>query len=355
MRAVTRAFFCCAGAAFVTGLVVACGSSSESVFLDAGTPSTGFDTDAALGASDPNEPDADLYANDPPPPWCGPDGGGAEPPKPGGTEACPDDKNKPGCSCATPGQTAPCWTGLRKQRGLGICKDGKATCVRQNELNYVWGKCEGEVLPVVGATKGADACSCFSAGQWKIANLSPCFAKSSCTDADHCSVVNAVSTIPSGNSVACPPDNPPTSAPAEAWSTSTLKVDCAGHFKLCLRIRAGDFTHPDPANDCIVGEVCTEGDYTEANVEQKWEDLPGWLGKDPACAAKWAATSSDKSAGYAEMIVKGQSVRCDAIDDGSGNDLVFNRVQYCPSKCNDPAHQNDTECVSCGQAAQGSF
>ena len=55
------------------------------------------------------------------------------------------------------------------------------------------------------------------------------------------------------------------------------------------------------------------------------------------------------------MIVKGESVRCDAIDDGKGNDFVFNRIMYCPNKCSDSANQADPECVKCGQSGQGDF
>lgn len=335
----------------VTALVIACGSSDESAFVEDGGASSsgGFVGDGGFGSSDTSMPNVDLYANDPPPPWCGP-GGDPAPPEPGGTEACPDDKNKPGCPCPALGAKAKCWTGLRKHRNLGICKDGEATCVQKNELNYVWSECAGQVLPATGATKGAQACTCFSAGQWKIANTSPCTAKS-CTGGT--CVVDSVSTFVDINGVAhCPSEIPPKAPPVQDWSTSTLKVDCAGHFKLCLRIRAGDFENPSAA-DCIIGEVCTEADYKVANVEQAWANLPGWLGKDQACSAKWFNTPGTVSPGYSEMIVKGQSVRCDAIDDGSGGDLVFNRVKYCPSMCS--SNPSAPECVSCRRSSEGSF
>src|SRR5262249_36316580 len=119
------------------------------------------------------DPDA-FWANDPPPMWCGPDGGN-KPPTPGGTVECPDDKNREGCPCTTEGQMAACWPGLRANRGIGICKDGTTTCITKGETQKVWGPCMGYVLPQPGATKGKEACKCFSAGQWAIANLSPCF------------------------------------------------------------------------------------------------------------------------------------------------------------------------------------
>lgn len=340
----------------VTGLVIACGSSDSSTFQEDGgassSSSSGFGgPDGSFGTSSGEPPDANLYANDPPPPWCGPAGGDPAPPAPGGTLACPDDKNLPGCGCSKAGEKAACWTGLRKHRNLGVCKDGETTCIPKNENELVWADCNGQVLPTAGATKGAAACGCFSAGQWKIANLSPCtlsYCSPSC-------VVNAASTVVDANGVAqCPAQNPPTVPPPSDWSTSTLKVDCAGHFKLCLRIRAGVFETPSAA-DCILGEVCTESDYKVPNVEQPWPNLPAWLGKDQACAAKWNNTPNNTSAGYAEMIVKGQSVRCDNIDDGNGGDLVFNRVKYCPRECNEAANANLPACVSCQQSGSGSF
>lgn len=341
-----------ASVASVAAVVIACGTDNSSEFPnsnDAG--SSGFVPDGAFGSSSGDLPDAaDLYANDPPPKWCGP-GADPAPTAIGGTLQCPDDKNKPGCGCTTPGEKAKCWTGLRKHRNLGICKDGETTCVQKNENDAVWGPCEGEVLPNPSAKKGKEACGCFSMGQWKIANLSPC--TMSFTDGTG-TQVNAVSTILNGNVAQCPAQNPPTAAPAQAWSTNTLNVDCAGHFKLCLRIRQGVFETPG-ASDCILGEVCSESDYTTANVEQAWPDLPGWLGADKACAKKWNDTPNNTSAGYAEMIVKGQSVRCDAIDDGNGGDLVFNRVKYCPRSCNEAANQNLPECVSCQVSGQGQF
>lgn len=333
----------------IAALVLACGSEAGSEFDANGEP-PGDTPSGSFGSSDEGPPDEDLYAKDPPPKWCGP-GDDPAPPEPGGTEECPDDKNKPGCSCTKLGEKAACWTGLRKHRNLGICKEGQTTCIQKDETSLQWGPCEGEVLPVSGATKGKEACGCFSVGQWKLANLAPCLA--TFTDQNG-TVVNAVSTIPDGDTAKCPEQNPPTAPPAQAWSTNTLNVDCAGHFKLCLRIKQGDFDKPS-ANDCVLAEVCAESDYKTANVEQEWPALPGWLGKDPACAKKWSEVPETKSSGYAEMIVKGQSVRCDAIDDGNGGDLVFNRVKYCPRICNEAANANLPECVSCQQSGQGQF
>jgi hypothetical protein len=331
----------------VAAIVIACGAE-ESKFGNESVPPPLF-SDAGFGEG--GDPTTDLYKKDPPPQWCGPDGGATPPPPIGGSEECPDDKNKPGCECPTIGAEAPCWTGLRKHRNLGVCKDGKTKCKPRNETSNAWGECEGQVLPTPGG-KGAEACSCFSAGEWKIANTSPCLRNENGAYYSYSTVYeNGDAT----NCVDGKPVPPPGQAPPGIWSTSTLKVDCAGEFRLCFRIRAGDFNAPN-ANDCILGEVCTAADYTEANVEQPLPDLATWAGKDPACAKKWELdTPENVSPGYGEMIVKGKTVRCDVIDDGAGNDYVFHRVQYCARSCRKAENANNPECVQCKLAGQGSF
>lgn len=333
----------------VAAFILACGAS-ESTFPEGEEPPPQFpEAGFPEGGPDPE----DIYKNDPPPQWCGPDAG-APPPPPGGTESCPDDKNLPGCGCRTIGEEAACWTGLRKHRNLGICKDGRTKCVARNETENVWGPCEGQVLPNPAATKGAEACSCFSEGEWNIANTAPCLREKGGSYWAHSTVLD------DGKATYCTQDEdvPPGTAPPGSWSTSTLKVDCAGTFNLCFRIRAGDYNNPKP-DDCTLGEVCTVAEYTEANVVQTLPDLKTWAGKDPACAKKWELdTPKDVSPGYGEMIVKGQTVRCDPIDDGSGNDYVFHRVQYCPRICraSDPDYDpNHAACQACQLAGTGKF
>lgn len=343
---------------FVGALVLACGSEKGSTFEDKGPDQadSGSNTDGGDGTFDPSGRDAgDPYANDPPPPWCGPSGQ-PEPPKPGGTEECPDDKNKPGCPCADVGKKEKCWTGLRANRELGVCKDGTAECQAIGENTKVWGPCEGEVLPKEGAKKGPDACQCFSAGQWKIANLVPCYFEYTTNDVKS---TYATSSHQDGDGNAeCPAVGPkPSAPPGQDWSTSTLKADCAGHFKLCYRVRVGDADKPTDG-DCTVAETCTESDYVTANVEQPWPNLGSWLSKDDACVAKWQTNAKNeptKSAIYGEMVVKGKSVRCDVIDDGAGNDFVFNRVPYCPAMCDKAENASDPACVECQQRGQGTF
>jgi hypothetical protein len=345
-------------AAFV---VVACGSSDGSEFGDPN--GNGSLLDGSFG--DGGLPDGgDPYANDPPPKWCGP-ADQPEPPKPTGTEQCPSDKNKPGCGCDNVGEEAPCWTGFRVNRNLGICKDGVATCEQVSETNRVWSDCVGQVLPAPGATKGPQACKCFSEGQWKIDNLSPCFMEwCSQTEPDpdnpgsercvQSSVTarTAVSTemVPGGASK-CPAQSqqPPQPKPTVIWSTNSLKVDCAGHFKLCYELKAGNFEDPK-ATDCSLTKVCTEADYLKENVEQPFPDLAGWVSQDRACIEKWEA-----SGGYGEMTVVGESVLCDQVGDGSGGSYVFNRVKYCPSKCRGGANAEDPECKNCQQGGSGTF
>lgn len=332
----------------VATLILAC-SSTESTFPEEPRPVPMF-PDASFSEGGLDE--EDLYKNDPPREWCGPDAG-APPPQPGGTESCPDDKNLPGCGCANPGEEATCWTGLRKHRNLGICKDGRTRCYARNETENVWAACEGQVLPTLGA-KGAEACMCFSAGEWNIANTSPCLREFDGAYWSHATVLD------DGRATYCTQDEavPAGTSPPGIWSTSTLNVDCAGTFRLCFRIRAGDYDDPKDS-DCVLGEACIDADYPEAGVVQTLPDLPTWAGKDAACAKKWELdTPKDVSPGYGEMIVKGQTVHCEDIDDGSGNDYVFHRVQYCPRICraSDKDYNPDhPACKACQLANKGRF
>ncbi|CAN5913543.1 hypothetical protein BH11MYX4_BH11MYX4_17100 [soil metagenome] len=338
-----------------TFVIAACGSSTDSTFKDGEDGSTpGFDTDGGLGNAKPDS--GDPFATDPPPKYCVLPGQ-TTPPKPGGTEACPDDKNKPGCGCTTLGEEAACWTGLRVNRSLGQCKDGRTKCVQIDENTKAWGPCEGEVLPSAGQTKGKAACKCFSLGQWKLANTSPCFITYGAPN----SGTYAVSTVTDGTGSGgkpvgesdCPTipqsSSPPPAKPGSDWSTDTLKVDCAGHFKLCYELKAGKFETPLPS-DCSLTKVCVEADYVKENVEQTFPPLPAWTSPNSACAAQW-----DTTGGYGEMTVVGESVLCDKVDDGAGNAFVFNRVKYCPSTCRDAGNAGKPECMNCQQGGSGTF
>ncbi|GAC1546725.1 MAG: hypothetical protein NVS3B10_10680 [Polyangiales bacterium] len=289
------------------------------------------------GGLDTHAPDygADAFwADDPPPASCG--DSGVTPKPPGGTPECPDDKNRQGCPCLKEGSTAACWPGLRKNRSKGVCHDGTTTCVKVGETTLGWGPCNDYKLPT--GTTGAAACTCFSGGTWALANLSPCFIGSAPG-----TYSGAVSTLPNYDSTGksnpmCPADG---KKPSEPWTKTTLKVDCAGHFKLCYTLKAGDGKAPKPT-DCTVTQQCAEGDYTTANVVQPWGDLPAWEATDAACASQFAS-----SGGYGEMSVDGTSVECDHVT------KVFNTVSYCPLSCS--TTPSDPACASCSSGGGGSF
>lgn len=286
-----------------------------------------------------------FFAADPPPMICYPDGGMAPwPDPPGGSPDCPDDKNREGCRCDPIGETAPCWPGLRRNRGRGQCRDGMTTCEPYDEFTGRWGACVGYVLPTEGATRGPAACECFSQGRWKIDNVSPCFITYGGGE------VYAVSTfIGGGGNSRCPNDPggpPPMPEPGRDWSTNSLTVDCAGEFHLCFAVKAGDAMAPSPS-DCTLAEVCTEGWYPEANVETTFPPLPSWSSSDSACAERFV-----DEGGYGEMTVEGTSIECDEIADGSER-YVFNRVPYCPLRCNEMPSL--PECMSCRMGGSGSF
>jgi hypothetical protein len=336
----------------VAAIVIACGSAKNSNFDD-GKLKPGSFGDGGFGeAGQGGGPD--LYANDPPPTFCGPDSG-ITPPVIKGTLDCPEDKNKPGCGCDKIGDTAPCWTGLRKNRSLGVCKDGVATCNFRDENANVWGPCVGEVLPL-GPT-GTEACSCFSVGEWDLANTSPCLRQVGTHYYAYSTVLDPVT----GKNTFCGEGGaatimPEGQAPAGIWSTDSLTVDCAGNFNLVFRIRQGDFNNPS-ANDCVLGESTTVADYKQAGVSQKLPDLPTWAGKDADCANRWEnpdITPSNKSPGYGEMIVKGVTRSCETVDQG-GAEFVFHRVKFCARMCRNGQNPTDPECQSCQLAGQGQF
>lgn len=297
-----------------------------------------------------------FFADDPPPKYCGP-GSATKPPLPGGTPECPDDKNREGCPCNKIGQKAACWPGKRVDRKRGICKDGVTTCKPYNEFWGSWGPCEGYVLPKKGATKGANACDCFSKGVWKIENLSPCLLCSGCTtqasftDFDNPShTYYAVSTVtPGGGKAQCPSNansSVPPPLPSGAWSANSLNIDCAGQFTLCYTIKAGDVNSPK-STDCKLASVCTKGWYAKAGVTQKMPVLPAWRASNTACVKRFL-----KLGGYGEMSVIGLSAECEKIDD-NGKPYVFLRAGYCPNKC--LTQPTLPECKNCGQGGSGQF
>jgi hypothetical protein len=158
-----------------------------------------------------------------------------------------------------------------------------------------------------------------------------------------------VSTYIDGQGKAqCPdPANLPNPQPGTTWSSDTLKVDCAGEFTLCYTLKAGTGTAPK-STDCVLAKKCTTGFYPTKGQVTPFPDLPAWTLSDSACATQFATTG-----GYGEMSVKGQSVLCEAVDDGHGNESVFNRVQYCPLACNQ--NPQGPGCQNCSQGGSGGF
>lgn len=290
------------------------------------------------GELPPPNPDA-FWEDDPPPMYCGPDDA-PMPEAPGGTPECPDDKNREGCPCTTPGETAPCWPGLRANRNRGICSDGMTTCEQVFEFASVWGACTGFVPPSQTATTGAGACRCFSEGAWRLENLSPCIF----SDAS-----GAVAAIVSTDLTAQCPSVGPGLPPMHSgdWSNNTLQVDCAGQFELCFTLKAGDVENPSDS-DCVLAEICTSAWYPEPGEVMALPPLGGWTSTDTVCGQRFV-----DEGGYGEMSVLGESIECDPVDDGAGNRYVFNRTGYCPAECSD--NPDLPECANCGQGGGGDF
>jgi hypothetical protein len=330
-----------AGAAL---FAAACGSAGGNLFLNNGTDA---------GALGPNNGDPDLSDGgftlgelagaDPPNQWCGPDADAPPAPPPlGGSPDCPSDKNLEDCPCSTPGQSAPCWPGLRKNRYVGQCKDGTTLCSPFGEVGNQWGPCVGAVLPDPNATSGPAACDCFSEGQWHIDNLVPYFIT---YNGGPTIAISTTQAADGGETVyptvgASEPDPPP--KPTASWSTDELTVDCAGTFTLCYELKYGNFSNPQPSDCSITGKICLPATYySTANVAQTFPPLPPW---EATAAQSSCAEEFHQNGGYGEMSVLGESVLCEKIDDGAGDSFVFHRIQYCPAS--NPG---------CGQDGSGTF
>lgn len=286
-------------------------------------------------------PDASMdsfFINDPAPPMCGPNGERKEPELTEKLPDCPTDKNREGCPCENPGERVACWPGKRVNRNHGQCHDGTAECRRNGEFAPSWGPCEDYVLPEEGATQGPAACRCFSNGQWMLKNLVPCI-----YEGDE-GKVRVTSSIPDEEQgFRCEGDT----QPAEDWTASTLKAECAGRFELCYTIKAGDVERPK-TSDCVVKRLCIETWYAEPGQAQSLPGLPAWRAADDDCTRTFV-----EKGGYGEMAVHGLSSECDDVDDGDGSPYVFKRTRYCSPRC--ASQPGLPECKACGTGGSGQF
>jgi hypothetical protein len=285
-----------------------------------------------------------FFINDPPAPMCGQDGKMETAQSPGGSPDCPDDKNREGCPCPKAGDKAPCWPGKRVNRNHGICKDGMTTCTQTEEFGLRWAACVGYVLPDPTASAGPKACGCFSSGTWDLSNLAPCIFHGSTGTFLYSSKLTTDGKIDCGGGF---DNSKPPPVPDGIWSKDSLNVDCAGQFKLCYTIKAGDVNAPK-SDDCVITQACVDTWYAEAGKAQSLDDLPSWSSPNSSCAAKF-----DQSGGYGEMSVIGKSAECDVVDDGMGNPYVFHRTDYCPPSCQN--NMSSPECMNCQTGGSGMF
>lgn len=283
-----------------------------------------------------------FFINDPAPPVCTQDGAMHDPPMIEGSADCPDDKNREGCLCDKPGQKAACWPGKRLNRNHGICKDGVTTCGESTEFGAHWGPCQGYVLPTEGALQGSEACRCFSKGEWALTDLVPCI-----YDDDTHVYLYSSHPQPGGGYECTPASASPPPAPSEDWNSSTLTIDCAGQFKLCYTLKAGQVANPN-ASDCVLMQACVDTWYSTPGKPQTLPNLPGWRATDTACTQRFVEVG-----GYGEMSVFGKSMECDAVDDGHGRPYIFKRTSYCPPSCTNTPDR--AECVGCATGGSGQF
>jgi hypothetical protein len=297
--------------------------------------------DDAGAIADAGQPDA-FFINDPAPPICTRTGEMLEPAPLAGPADCPADKNREGCPCDKPGARAACWPGKRVNRNHGACMDGVTTCGESTEFGAHWGPCEGYVLPSDGVLSGPQACRCFSKGEWALNNLVPCIYQ------DDSGVYLYSSHPHEGSGYECvPASQSPPLAPTEDWNSSTLDIDCAGQFKLCYTLKAGQVTSPK-ASDCVLMQACIDTWYDAPGKAQTLPNLPGWIASDSACTRRFIEVG-----GYGEMSVFGKSMECTAVDDGHGRPYVFRRTSYCPSSC--AMTPERAECQGCATGGAGEF
>ncbi|MET0390829.1 MAG: hypothetical protein ABW321_32950 [Polyangiales bacterium] len=333
---------------FIVVMLIACAACAKSedtgqVREDAGSPHDAATTlpgnavsGPVLDASQLNRlPDA-FFAEDPAPPMCGEDGIRVEPETAEPSE-CPPDKNREGCPCKSPGKSASCWPGKRIHRNHGQCVDGKTECRETPEFGPAWGPCEGYVLPDDSAVEGPAACRCFSSGEWALKNLVPCIYDTP----EMLSVTSSIEDSQQG--FRCEADTDPN----EDWTSSTLKVECAGRFQLCYTLKAGDVDNPK-ASDCTMRRLCIDTWYPKPDVVQKLPNLPGWRAANNDCTRRFV-----EEGGYGEMSVQGVSSECDAVDDGQGDPYVFKRTRYCSIRCG--MTPDRPECKACGTGVSGQF
>ena len=247
-----------------------------------------------------------------------------DPSFPGGTDECPADKNREGCSCDQVGERAACWPGLRANRNRGVCRDGTTVCQASGE----WGPCVNPTLPFDGFETGPGTCGCMSMALWEIDNVSPCFVTYSAGG------VWAVSTYIDGSGgLRCPdlPGNavaPPVPQAGQDWSTHRFTADCAGSYSLCYVLKGGDSENPS-ASDCVVAKSCSDSVwYDTPGMVKEMPPLPSWTGADPACAQSFR-----DQGGYGERQITGLTSECQDVSTVPGEPYILGRQPYCPMRC----------------------
>jgi hypothetical protein len=192
--------------------------------------------------------------------------------------------------------------------------------------------------PGDGAACEAACVGCLGVhGQWQIDNLSPCLVADGTGR-----VTGATSTIQSGAQVMCPAD--PRTLPTTPWSTDTLTISNAGHYRLCVTHKAGAYLAPQPS-DCVMAQACAEGDAAVVDVAQPWAPVAAWLASGAsalACAQAFAT-----SGGYGERSLVGSATSCGVVD------KVIDRVAYCPASCG--GNPGGPGCAVCGMSGSGAF
>jgi hypothetical protein len=133
----------------------------------------------------------------------------------------------------------------------------------------------------------------------------------------------------------CEPWAEPQPVPSQDWSRSVdVRSACTGTGQLCLLLKAGD-SRAIHADDCELTRHCADVAYPTANTVISLGAIPAWVGTT-ACAARY-----EQLGGYLEFNVRSSDLGC-----GTG---ATERIQICPSRCND--NPLAAGCEACGDGS----
>lgn len=223
-----------------------------------------------------------------------------------------------GGSC-TPDEVTDCYTGEKGTEGVGACKPGKATCMKEG----VWGPCAGEVVPAVEmcATTDDESCDGLDCTTWVKTILGAVYGSTVGVDAQGNIVVGVVFTegidLGDGNPV----------LPVGNSDIALLKYDSKGTLIWEKVFPGADGQSLDALAVDAAGNIAIAGvTYGTLDLGKGALPLGGYVAKlDPSGTALWSVSAHSAAgpagAQYLALDTKGNVLvggNGGAIDLGSG-------------------------------------